>query len=173
MYTFWMSLAGFGIFSGWRFLLAKRNNKLSEWFDDLAIAGVASLVIFAFAYIFKEEIYTLFGRPSVTLSSNCTRTTNDRKYLYDCKIELKNSHEMALSDFKFVLESSAKYSNFWFVKCTPSEVEAKTPDTLSSETPGTGLADCKFKTSLGSFSTLSFVLTVNGDENAPDISIFK
>jgi hypothetical protein len=106
-------------------------------------------------------------------SSKCTPEKNDRKYIYDCEIDLKNDRESKLEDYRFVISSSARFSNFNFDSCKPGKANDSFFGSLVVETKGEGASDCKFKVSLGSYEKLTVRLKINGDENVPDPEIMQ
>lgn len=175
MRLLWFLIAVVLVLSIYRAFKSRRNKNFSEiWIDSALISILANLLFLGVGYLYREEIYSQFqGSRLILVASKCTPLKNERKYLYDCLIELKNDRERELSDYKFILSSSARYSNFNFDTCSPLEPISSDVGMISVETPTPGLSDCKFKVSLGSYKTIKIRLKVNGDQNDPDPEILQ
>lgn len=175
MLAFWILIGITVAASIYRAAISRRKKNFAEvWLDSLLVNVAANLLFLAVGYFYREEIYNQFQKARLTLASTkCTPVENHRKHLFDCQIELRNEREKELSDYKFILSSSARYSNFNFDSCTPVEAISADVGTLSIESNAAGLADCKYRISLGSYRSMKFHLTINGDNNEPDPEILQ
>lgn len=175
MILLWILIAVVVIASGYRAYKSRNNSNFAEvWLDSVLIGILANLLFLGVGYIYREEIYNEFQGARLTLAkSKCTPIDNARKYLYDCQIELKNDREKELVDYKFVISSSAQFSNFNFDSCTPEDAISPEAGTITVESKTQGLSDCKYKISLGSFKKVKVRLKINGDQNEPDPEILQ
>lgn len=175
MTILWILITAVLIAAIYRANKSRKNKNFSEiWIDSVLIAILANLLFLLVGYLYREEIYNQFQGSRLTLSqTKCTPLDNGRKYLYDCQIDLKNDREKELSDYKFVLSSSAQYSNFNFDSCTPMDIVPTDVGLISVETKAVGLSDCKYKISLGSYKNMKIRLKINGDQNEPDPEILQ
>ena len=175
MTVIWVLIALVVILSGYRAYVSRNNKNFVEtWIDSILIGLLANLIFIGVGYYYREAIYKEFQGARLTLTkTKCTATDNNRKYIYDCILELKNDREKDLVNHKFVLSSSAQFSNFNFNSCSPEEPVPDDEGSISALSTTLGLSDCKYKISLGSFKKMKIRLKINGDQNEPDPEILQ
>lgn len=149
----------------------KKKNWLETWIDGVLVNLFASAILICLGFLFQKEIYNLFQKTKVSVSSTCHQV--DRKSNYNCEFVLTNETESSLDHYKIALHGEKdEAETFRFQSCTP-DLSQQEQHPLLPVSRGSSETICIYRVSLAPYAQVRFKLAIEEDSATPRVVLLQ